>query len=175
MMIDSDEIKEFHCPRYNEIPNIDLYMEQVITYIEDSLKVLYCDENEKIITSAMINNYVKQKIVSPPKKKHYNKNHIAYLIVVCILKKILSLPEICLLINMQIENYEIEEAYNYFVTELENALTFTFSEQKEAMPNFAKKITLQTKAVRSTVLSCANKIYIEKLLKYSNEDKNKNV
>ena len=125
-MIFQEDLINFHCPRYNELPNIDLYMEQVIKYIDDNLKTLYCYDDEKVLTSAMVNNYVKQKIVEAPNKKHYTKDHLAYLILVCILKKVISLPEICKLLNMQIESYPLPEAYDYCVTELENALRINF-------------------------------------------------
>lgn len=158
---------DFRCPRYNELPNIDLYMEQVIKYIEDSLKPLYCDDDEKVITSAMVNNYVKQKLLEAPKKKHYTKDHIAYLILICILKKVLSLPEIRTLINMQTETYPLDSSYNYIITELENAIKFTFNQDNYVMPNIATKVTKETKAVRAIVLSCSNKIYMQNIIKGS--------
>lgn len=169
-MIFQEDLINFHCPRYNELPNIDLYMEQVIKYIDDNLKTLYCYDDEKVLTSAMVNNYVKQKIVEAPNKKHYTKDHLAYLILVCILKKVISLPEICKLLNMQIESYPLPEAYDYCVTELENALKFTFDQENYIMPNIATQKTIETKAVRSAVLSCANKIFLQHLLKNLEKD-----
>ena len=72
----------FHIPRWKELPNIDLYMDQVLNYIETSLKD-YIKSDEKFITKTMINNYVKQGIIDPPVNKKYNRLHIAELFDYC--------------------------------------------------------------------------------------------
>ena len=65
------EILEFHCPRYNELPGLDLYMDQVLSVIEEVMKPFHPEE--KAMTSSMVNNYVKQKIVTPPVNKKYSR------------------------------------------------------------------------------------------------------
>lgn len=82
--MEETNIQKIHIPRWEELPNFPLYIDQVVSYIEDNLGILFYDE--KIITNSMINNYVKHGIVNPPVKKKYNRIHIAYFIVVCILK-----------------------------------------------------------------------------------------
>ena len=67
------DVTKFHIPRWNELPNIDLYMDQVLNYIENSLKD-YIKSDEKFLTKTMINNYVKQGILQPPTNKKYNKD-----------------------------------------------------------------------------------------------------
>ena len=86
-------------PLWQELPNVDLYMDQVITYLNRELAPLYF-HNEKFITSSMINNYVKIGIVKRPIKKHYTKEHLAYFIAVTILKKCFSMQEIIQMINI---------------------------------------------------------------------------
>ena len=56
------DISEFHIPRWEEIPDIDLYLDQTVTILEKYLES-YVDEDEKIITKTMINNYVKQQLL----------------------------------------------------------------------------------------------------------------
>lgn len=163
------ELIQFRCPRFKELPNIGLYMDQVLIIITDTLAVFAATEEEKVITSAMINNYVKQKVVSAPVNKRYNSKHLAYLIVVCIFKKIFSISEICDLISIQISTYSVEEAYDYFCKELENALYYTFEQREKALPDIATKRTLETELIRSAVLSFANKVYIQKLVAYEKE------
>jgi hypothetical protein len=102
------DILEFSLPRFNELPKVPLYKDQVITYLDNLSKVLNIKNTEKVLTPTMINSYVKQKIVSPPKDKKYNEKHLAYLIVVCVLKQVFSIQEISTLINMQIEHCPIE-------------------------------------------------------------------
>ena len=89
------ESLEFHIPRFNELPRVPLYKDQVITYLENLVKSMNIESDEKLLTPTMLNNYVKQKVVSPPKDKKYNEKHLAYLIVVCLLKQVFTLQEIC--------------------------------------------------------------------------------
>jgi len=159
------EILDFHFPRYRELPAIDLYMDQVISFVENTLKIFAFNEKEKIITSSMVNNYVKQGLVSPPVKKKYNMKHIAYIIVVCVLKQILSISEICELIKMQIDTYPINEAYDYFAEYFEKALKIAFIDEKDDLTeNDSTKI--EAKIVRLATKSFANKIYLQKYLLY---------
>ena len=156
----------FHCPRSSELPHLDLYMDQVISFISETLNCCYLDADDKILTPAMINNYVKQGIVSPSKNKKYTTHHLMYLIVVCVFKKMLSIPEICALIRIQIQTYPIEVAYDYFCVELENALRNTFLQKEALMSVVATKETDQTSLLRSKVLAFANKLYIQKFIQY---------
>ncbi|MGL5085379.1 MAG: DUF1836 domain-containing protein [Clostridium sp.] len=160
-----NEILEFHCPRYNELPRVELYKDQVISYILDELKVINLNLDEKFLTPTMLNNYVKQKVVKPPKDKRYNEKHIAYLIVVCILKQVYSLTEICDLINIQIGTCPIEQAYDYFCAELETSLKAVFTTRDFSAPSSAIRVTNESEVVRSSAMSFAHKIYIQKYLK----------
>ena len=80
-------------PRWVSLPEIDLYMDQLIGFFEKKLAFLF-SEDEKGVTSTMINNYVKHKVIMPPVKKKYSREHIAYLFVVITLKKAFSMSEI---------------------------------------------------------------------------------
>lgn len=81
------------------IPNIDLYMDQVTTFIESALSGCKRNKNDKILTKTMINNYAKAKIFPPPQKKKYTKNHIMLLIMIYHLKSILSISDISRLLK----------------------------------------------------------------------------
>lgn len=159
------ESLEFHIPRFNELPRVPLYKDQVITYLEDLVKVINIEGDEKIITPTMINNYVKQKVVSPPKDKKYNEKHLAYLIVVCLLKQVFSLQEICELINIQIESCPIEVAYDYFCEEVEQAIKAVFSTRDFSYPTSTGTTTNESEILRSTVMAVANKVFIKNKLK----------
>ena len=102
----------FKLPRWKDLPDFDIYMDQVIFYINQELSPLFFEE--KVITSNMVNNYVKNSIVKPPIKKHYKRYHLAFLIVVCILKRCYSLAEISKLIEIQndMEHSDLEKAYD---------------------------------------------------------------
>lgn len=92
-------MKNYTFPRWNDLPEIELYMDQVITYMNDKLKDTYFYD-EKFITKSMINNYVKTGIVHPPVKKHYTKSHLAYFLVLTILKRCYSMQQITSLLHI---------------------------------------------------------------------------
>ncbi len=115
-----------HLPRYDEIPRINLYMDQLISYLEETLAPLYANEG-KIITRSMVNNYVKQGVISAAAGKKYTRAHIAYLIVICTLKQTFSISEIDRLIRAQIESFDTAIAYDYFCDAFEAALHALFS------------------------------------------------
>ncbi|KEI01542.1 DUF1836 domain-containing protein [Clostridium botulinum] len=96
----------------SDIPDLDLYMDQVITLFDDKLKHLKRNEDDKILTKTMINNYTKAKILIPPNKKKYSKNHIILLILIYYLKQILSINDIGLLFNNIIKDLSNSETSN---------------------------------------------------------------
>ena len=98
-------------PVWNELPDIDLYMDQIIVLME---KYLGNTVSDKLITPSMINNYVKLGIIPPPNKKKYSKKHIAYLIIICSLKQVLPISDIKILIEDRIKNSSIEELLNEY-------------------------------------------------------------
>jgi len=100
-----------------QIPNIDLYMDQVTTFSEEVLSSYKRNENDKILTKTMINNYTKDKILPPPIKKKYTKRHIILLILTYHLKSILPIQDIKILLG-QLCNYDdktVEALYTAFL------------------------------------------------------------
>ncbi len=96
-------------PAWEELPAIPLYMDQVILYLGESLK-LFQREEASLLTSSMINNYVKNGLIPHPDKKKYTKEHLAGLMAVCMLKQVLSIQDIkTLLTGWEItgETYEL--------------------------------------------------------------------
>lgn len=80
--------------RPNEIPNIDLYMDQVTTFMEEQLKRTKRYEEDKILTKTMINNYAKNDLLPPPVRKKYSREHMLLLIFIYYFKGILSISDI---------------------------------------------------------------------------------
>lgn len=159
-MVRKTTTPKFHCPRWHEIPNMDLYMDQVVTLLNEYLQPFQTKDQDKPVTSTMINNYVKHGIVKPPLKKKYNRNHVAYLMVVCILKLVYRMDEISQLIAIQIEKYPIEQAYNYFCAELESCLTCIFSHKKIYHVPSEDNGSLIVDLIRNTVQSIAYTVYV---------------
>ncbi len=163
---------KFHCPRWDELPNMDLYMDQVVTFLNTSLEIFIQPHQGKPITSTMINNYVKNGIVTAPIKKRYTKRHVAYLIVVCILKSVYSMEEISNLISVQIEKYPQDRAYDYFCAELETCLSAVFSHKKVRHISSEDEGSLTVDLIRNTIQSVVYLSYVkERLHKRSIEGK----
>ena len=122
----AQELASLHLPRYEEIPRIDLYMDQLVNLLEDALAPLY-GPDEKVLTRSMVNNYVKQGILPAARSKRYARSHVAYLIVIGTLKQTFSIGEIERLIRAQIASFDTKVAYDYFCDALEAALRSLFS------------------------------------------------
>lgn len=101
------------CPTWSDFPDIELYMDQVISVLERYL-VPFFPEEEKCITSTMINNYVKQRLLPAPENKRYGKKHIASLFMICILKRFMQLSEINALLEHLFLEHGQEGAYGVF-------------------------------------------------------------
>ena len=149
----------FHIPHWEELPNIELYSDQVIKYLEDYLEPFHTDKSEKIITNTMINNYVKQGVIKPPVGKKYNKSHLAHLFVICLLKQVYSIHDIKVLIKLALGVVSIEISYNKFCTTLEESIKCVFENREyEAKEEIGKGRRL----LKCAILSYANKLYVEK-------------
>lgn len=119
--------EKIHIPRWNELPSLDLYMDQIVTYIDDALAPLAGVTGTVPVTKSMVNNYVKARIVSPPVNKKYPKLSVAMIIVVCILKNCFSTDEISRLIRFGLQLDEIPVVYDRFCEAIENAVQMVFS------------------------------------------------
>lgn len=121
------DIETLRLPRYEDLSNIPLYLDQILEYINDALGTLFAfDEN--ILTQAMINNYVKQKAMPAPIKKRYDKDHIVYIIAITILKQIMNIQYISKGVDEVLQTYGIEEGYNMFIDYIEESMRFTLGE-----------------------------------------------
>jgi len=152
-----NSISAFALPKYNEIPNVGLYLEQASKYVSEFSVVL----QGGAVTGSMISNYVKQGLLSNPVKKQYDRDQIAYLIFISIAKMVLSMDDIKLLIEIQKESYETKTAYNYFCSELENILSYVF-EIRETIDVVGEKETEERRLLRNVIIAVAHKVYLDK-------------
>ena len=164
--IDHEMIMKIHIPRWNELPEIDLYLDQVVNYLEKYLEQYNANKEDKIITKTMINNYVKLGIMPAPKKKKYSREHIAYLIVICVLKQVYSISDIGKLISLTIQSFELSKAYNRFCANLEISVKNVFL--RKEMTNI-EKMTEEQYLLKNVVQSVADKLYVE--FTFLNKDK----
>lgn len=113
---------------YTDIPNLDLYMDQVITLFENTLPNSKRYSDDKILTKTMINNYSKDKLLMPAINKKYSKDHIILMILIYSLKQSLSINDIKLLlndINLNKKNdptFDLKPIYNLYLSLKENVI-----------------------------------------------------
>ena len=108
-------LNNYRLPSWEQIPDLGLYMEQVIVLLRQYLDYLPPElKEEESITAAAINNYVRTKIMPEPVKKRYYRIHIAYLLVICTLKQGLSIGLIRRLLPTGLSEQEVRAAYTSY-------------------------------------------------------------
>ncbi len=105
-----DSLKDVKYIMPDDIPNIDLYMDQVTTFMDKHLKSSKRYSEDKLLTKTMINNYTKNELLPPPSKKKYTKEHMFLLIFIYYFKNILSINDIQSIFNPLTEKYYGEDS-----------------------------------------------------------------
>ena len=104
----------FSYPKWEEIPNIDLYLDQVLLYVNQVCAPISPDK-EKGLTASMVNNYVKHGYLTKPDKKKYQRRQIARLIAITTLKSVFSIQEIAQTLNTLQTQASSDQLYDAFV------------------------------------------------------------
>lgn len=117
--------KNYHLPKWEEIPNFGLYMEQVIILMKEYLDFLPSgSKDDPFITAAAVNNYVRTKVMPEPTKKKYYRIHLAYLIMICSLKQSLSIAMIQKLIPVATPEEEMQNIYSAYIQQHASSARF---------------------------------------------------
>ncbi|WP_413378819.1 DUF1836 domain-containing protein [Alkalihalobacillus sp. 1P02AB] len=151
--------------KLEDIPDLDLYMDQVIQLFEKTYRQSKRDEDEKILTKTMINNYAKGKLLPPIKNKKYSKNHLILMNFVYELKGALSLTDIKMTLavwNQQLgdESVQLEESFQAYLMVQEKNLEDFFTEinkkEKEVDKVFEQVDNLNAEQLKQSmlILSC---------------------
>ena len=104
----------FFYPKWEDIPNIDLYLDQVLLYVNQVCAPISPDK-EKGLTASMVNNYVKHGYLTKPDKKKYQRKQIARLIAITTLKSVFSIQEIAQTLNTLQTQASSDQLYDAFV------------------------------------------------------------
>ena len=152
-------ILNFRLPRYEEIPTVGLYLEQVTKYISEYLDPI----QEGALTASMISNYVKKHLIESPVKKQYSRDQIAYLIFIAVAKNVLSLDALINFIHLQQRTYTAQRAYDYFCQQFESLLRFTFEVSDTVSMDFDDAGD-EKRLLYSCVVAVSQKLYLEKSL-----------
>ena len=109
---------QIQIPRWEQLPQIALYMDQILLVLGEILAPLSTEDNP-MVTATMINNYVKMKLTPPPEKKKYTREHLAWFLLICLMKQVFSMQEIAALKARLLEQESLQQGYNRFCAELE--------------------------------------------------------
>ena len=155
----ANTVRNFRLPRYNEIPNVGLYLEQATKYVGEYLAPL----GEYTLTPSMISNYVKKGLIANPVKKQYSREQIAYLFFIAVAKSVLSLDALTGFIKLQQQTYTLPKAYDYFAEQLESLLRFTF-EVDDTIEMAGEDNTDEKRLLFTCMVAAVQKVYLEKCL-----------
>ena len=114
---------------WDQLPDFSLYMDQVLSYMDR--QVIRFDEDDGL-TAAMVNNYTKSGLVPRAEGKKYNRDHLAYLTAICVLKRVMSTRDMDLLIREELQgDRPVADGYAAFCASLDKALHLTAEEMSQ--------------------------------------------
>ncbi len=166
--------------RPESLPDIDLYVDQVIEFMEEEMHVSKRSPEDKVLTKTMVNNYVKNKLLPPPERKKYSKEHLLTLIFIYYFKNFLSMQDIRNVLNPVTDRYwgagsdpSLEEIYTAVfsledaeVQSLKESIQASFLLSQEAIDAMEAMDEDDTDFLQKFVFICllSFDVYVKKLL-----------
>lgn len=164
-----ESLEHFDLPDWDSLPQLDLYMDQVILLLTRYLTPMERSSEEKFVTASIINNYVRMRVIPPPVKKRYSRVHLAYLVVICTLKQSLSISCIQRLLPEEHSEEAVRQFYTQFVQQYRRSTSFLRRIRlREGLPALADEGLLMedggSLTATSAILSTLSKSLTEYLL-----------
>ena len=154
-----DDIDSWEPVKWEGLPDIDLYMDQVVTYLRRQLALFQDDSEASLVTRSIINNYVKDGIVPRPVNKRYAREQLSSLMMACVLKRVLPMQQV-----KQLLRPGDQESYAAFSLGLKKAL----SREAEALERMEGD-SLQDLALDYALRAAANCLMADRLLNMAKE------
>ncbi len=185
-MKDWNEIEQFylemlehmHYVKSSEIPNIDLYMDQVTTFMDERLaKSVRDPAHDKILTKTMINNYAKNDLLIPPVKKKYSRDHMILLLMIYYMKSFLAINDIGEILRPIKDHYvgkdgapiDLTGIYDEIVADLEGEITGMAEREKASLAHLESAFSELPEEDRARlqrfalILQLSAEIYVKKV------------
>lgn len=134
VLMDKNSLADFRLPHWNDLPSIPLYLDQVLSLVEEWLGAYLKRDDKPIVTKTMVNNYVKQKFIPAPVKKKYDRLTIAHIFIIAILKPMYTIEEIVSFIHLALDFSGEEVAYDQFCDNIESAVKNVFYQTDAPKP-----------------------------------------
>lgn len=162
----SKNMSEVKLIRWGELPEFAIYCEQLLQIVEEELSFIQTSD-EKLITKSMVNNYVKWGMIPRPMKKKYEKLHIAYVLVITVLKRVLPIIKIKEGIQLQVILHGNERAYDAFCEVFEESMKKVFIpilEKRDPYVLEERVIEYDKLAISSITMALSNMLLTEKII-----------
>lgn len=168
-------LNNYKLPEWKELPDIGLYMDQVIALLGQYLDFIPVEEQrDKPVTSTTINNYVRLKVMPPPEKRKYYRIHIAYLIMIFTLKQGTSISSLQKILPMGEEEETVRTFYNNYVHRVQQVGHFYTTQTRAAGQDLlsaeAGEETVEDFIIQTILMSGFSQILGEKLLHLRDAD-----
>ena len=158
-----ETLENFRLPRYGDLPELELYMDQVISTVEKYLSALKVGD-KSILTPSMVNNYVKNGVIPPPEKKRYTRDHLAEIIIICTLKQTVELSDVALIMKKGVERFGTEAAFDSYVSLYEKTMSRLVGDARLSSGDATDPDGEYKTIIDSAVLSGTSRIIVENAL-----------
>lgn len=166
------QLSGFRCTPWNELPQIELYMDQLTGYLDKILSPVSPPYDGDVVTPSMVNNYVKGGHIERPSRKKYNREQVAKLYMLCVLKQNLSISDAAVLLE---PDGDIEKLYESFVSlqneYLEKSLEKLISRKGKNDGGLYDDGELKKFALSLTLKSCAERLCAERIIALIDSEK----
>lgn len=164
-----DTLEDYHLPRFEDLPELNLYRDQLLTLVDKYIGPIWLEDGP-VVTTSMVNNYVKNGLMPHPVKKRYNREHLAYLIAITFLKQVVSISEIQEGLDMQTKlNGGIAKAFDFFCDKQELALKM-LNHREEGQVMSEKDQSSAYLLVEMVTMAFATKLITKKILMIENNN-----
>ncbi len=150
----AEAVASVHIPRWDDLPQFDLYIDQVIALTENALAPLYVDR-KGLLTPSMINNYVKSGVLPAPVNKKYNRTHLALLMILCAMKPVMEISAIADVIGQSLSAQPIEVVLEEFAKMYESELALSVKRARTALAAPDQNTSLSFVAIENTLRASA--------------------
>ena len=171
----AERMGSIHIARIDEMPRIELYLDQVLSIVCNELSFMALP-GEELLTGSMVNNYVKKRVVPPPVRRRYTRRHVATLIFVCAFKRVFSISEVHDAYEACVrEGVDVASTYDELVGALERTLATRFGGEGPdcmAAPQVALRDASGAEVAPGLALvmsagveAVADKVYVEQMIR----------
>jgi hypothetical protein len=165
-------VEEYSPASWERLPELELYMDQVLTFMNKQLEP-FSPDGERLLTPSMINNYVKDGVLPRPQRKKYSRTHLGMLMMICSLKSVLSLPEISGLLHGLAGDHEFATAHSDAMKEATARIADAPQQDKESLYRLALQLSLEANARRIAAARILNMFIEPKSEKEKDKEKAK--